>query len=626
MRIAYSILFYLSLPFVWLRLLLRSRRDPNYAKRWSERLGYVPKNITSGNYIWWHCVSVGETLAALPLIKELIKRYPNIPVLVTGMTPSGSEQIKKQLGELVSHMYAPYDLPHLWERFLHKMNPKLLIIMETELWPNMLAKCRQKNIPVILINARLSEKSARGYGRFPNLIQDMLNNLSTVAVQNQQDGDRFIKLGLSPEKLHVTGTVKFDITISLELLQKAKELRASWDSKRPVFIAASTHAGEEEIIVKSFEKISAQDPDVLLIIAPRHPERAQEIINLCEAHKFAYCRRSLGELPKAETKVFIADTMGELVLFYATSDITFVGGSLIVRGGHNVLEPAALGIPVITGESLYNFAQIDKLLTEAQAIIKVKNSEDLCKAVLGLLNDHKKREAVGKRGEVVIAKNRGASEKQLNLIEKLITGDKPKEVKKGEPKKALILVDLQNDFMPGGALGVNQGNEVVEIANKLQEKFDLIIASRDWHPENHISFEHIWPVHCVQNSFGAKFVENLNADKIQKIIDKATHENLDSYSVFFDKDIKVYSTSDEGNEKQYKTVLDDYLKNLGVTEVYVMGLATDYCVKYSVLDACNLGYDVYVIEDGCRSIGDSESAFDEMKKAGAKVIQSGELL
>ncbi len=605
MRTVYTILFYVGMPFIWLRLLWRARRDPNYAKRWSERLGYVPSNIQS-KCIWWHCVSVGETLAALPLIKSLMQRYPEIPVLVTGMTPSGSAQIQKHLGESVSHMYAPYDLPHLWKRFLHKINPQLLIIMETELWPNMLAQCHAKQIPTLLINARLSEKSAKGYGRFSGLIKEMLDNLNTVAVQNQQDGDRFIRLGLAPEKLHITGTVKFDITISPELLEKARELRFSWDAKRPVFIAASTHEGEEKIILDAFKKISAQDPDTLLILAPRHPERRQAIIQLCENHGFSYCLRSQNEIPQATTKVFIADTMGELLLFYAVSDIAFVGGSLIERGGHNILEPAAIGIPVITGPFLYNFAQIDRLLSESEALIKVKNAGGLATAVLGLLNDAKKREAVGKRGEAVIAKNRGASEKQLNLIARLMP------VKNA--KKALILVDLQNDFMPGGSLGVQEGDRVVPIANKLQEKFDIVIASKDWHPENHVSFINLWPAHCVQNSFGAEFEKHLNTDKIQKIIHKGTQVEIDSYSAFFD------------NSHEHKTELDDYLKTLGVTEIYLMGLTTNYCIKYSVLDACKLGYDVTVIEDGCRGIGDATAAWEEIKQAGARIIQSKDLV
>jgi len=608
MRTVYSILFYVGMPFVWLRLLWRSRRDPNYAKRWSERLGYVPKNIQS-NCIWWHCVSVGETLAALPLIKKLIQSHPGVPVLVTGMTPSGSAQIQKHLGDVVSHMYAPYDLPHLWGRFLNKIKPKLLIIMETELWPNMLSKCHEKHIPVILINARLSERSAKGYGRFPILIKEMLNNLNIVAAQNQQDGDRFVKLGLPSEKLHITGTVKFDITIGAELLQKARELRTSWDASRPVFIGASTHEGEERIILEAFKKISAQDPDTLLILAPRHPERRQEVVNLCESYGFLHCLRSQNEIPKANTKVFIADTMGELLLFYAVSDIAFVGGSLIERGGHNILEPAAIGIPVITGPFLYNFAQIDRLLSGSEALIKVKNAEGLATAVLGLLNDAKKREAVGKRGEAVIAKNRGASEKQLNLIERLINMDNSKSV-----KKALILVDLQNDFMPGGSLGVQEGDHVIPVANKLQEKFDIVIASKDWHPQNHVSFINTWPVHCVQNSDGSKFIDSLNTDKIQKIIHKGTQVEIDSYSAFFD------------NAHEHKTELDDYLKSLGITEIYLMGLTTNYCIKYSVLDALKLGYDVTVIEDGCRGIGDTAEAWEEIKKAGAKVICSKDLL
>lgn len=619
-RLIYTTLFYMALPFVWLRLLWRSRRDKNYAKRWSERLGYVPeaiKNHLNSECIWWHCVSVGETLAALPLIKKLIQQYPHTPVLVTGMTPSGSEQIQKQLGSTVYHMYAPYDLPHLWKRFFKHIKPKILIIMETELWPNMLASCHARKIPMILINARLSAKSAKGYGRGGNFIKVMLNYLNIIAVQNEVDGNRFLKLGLAPDKLHVTGTVKFDLTISAELIQKAKELREKWDSKRPVFIAASTHSGEDEIILQAFQKIYDGNPEVLLFLVPRHPERAGEIIELCREYDFTYCRRSLGEIPSIHTQVFIGDTIGELLLFYAVSDIAFVGGSLVEKGGHNVLEPAALGIPVITGPFMYNFAQIDKLLSDSEAIIKVKNADSLANAVLGLLNDEKKRQAVGKRGEGVIAKNRGASEKQLNLIAKLLEKSAVKEIKKDSQKtskKALILVDLQNDFMPGGALGVERGDEVIPVANEMQKHFDLIIATKDWHPENHTSFVNLWPVHCVQNSDGAKLVDSLNTEKIQKVVHKGTNVDIDSYSAFFD------------NEHQQKTELDDYLKSLGVTEIYLMGLMTNYCIKYSALDARELGYTVNVIEDGCRGAGDVAAVFDEMRRAGARIVKSKDLV
>ncbi len=412
MRLIYSLLFYISMPFVLVRLLWRTRRNPAYGKRWAERFSHIPFTVKQ-NGIWWHSVSMGETLAAIPLIKLFQKKHPNIPILVTTMTPSGSEQVLKNLGDTVQHVYIPYDLPNLVLKFIKQLKPRLVVIMETELWPNMLFYCHQQNVPVLLANARMSEKSATGYARFSSLTKEMMGNITVIAAQNKEDGERFVRLGFPRERLVITGTIKFDITISEDLLIKAKDLRSKWSLDRPVWIAASTHAGEEEIILEAAKKI----PTLLLILAPRHPDRIKDVISLCQKVNLKFCLRSAGELPDANTQVFLIDTLGELLLFYAVSDIAFVGGSLISKGGHNLLEPAALGLPILTGESLFNFAEIEKLLDNAKGLIKIKNSQELSHEINLLFQDTDKRNQMGNAAKNVVMGNRGATEKHLKLIE-----------------------------------------------------------------------------------------------------------------------------------------------------------------------------------------------------------------
>jgi len=419
MRQLYSFLFYISMPFVMLRLLWRTRRNPAYAKRISERFGQIPFAVKQ-NGIWWHSVSMGETLAAIPLIKLFQKNHPDIPILVTTMTPSGSEQVIKNLDESVQHVYIPYDLPHLIVNFIKQLKPRLLILMETELWPNVLYYCHQEKVPILLANGRMSEKSANGYARFSSLTQEMMENITVIAAQNKEDGERFVRLGFPRERLVITGTIKFDITISDDLLNKAKNLRSKWGLDRPVWIAASTHPGEEEIILEAAKKI----PNALLILAPRHPDRIKEVINLCQKANLKYCLRSLGELPDSATQVFLIDTLGELLLFYAVSDIAFVGGSLIPKGGHNLLEPAALGLPVITGESLYNFAEIERLLDTAKGLIKIKASEELSREINELFQNTEKRDQMGNAAKNVVMSNKGATEKHLTLIEQNLKDNK----------------------------------------------------------------------------------------------------------------------------------------------------------------------------------------------------------
>jgi 3-deoxy-D-manno-octulosonic-acid transferase len=415
MRFIYSFLFYLSLPLVGLRLLWRARRDPHYLKRWPERMGHIPFPIRP-KYIWWHSVSVGETLASLPLIRLLQKNYPQYTILVTTMTPTGSQEVIKNLGESVQHIYIPYDLPHVMSKFIRAIQPRLVVIMETELWPNMLFYCRQYKVPVLLANARLSEKSAKNYRRFPSLTRQMLENITCMAVQSQEDAARFVQLGFSPECQVITGSVKFDIEILPDLLSKAEKLRTKWDAARPVWIAASTHRGEEEIILAAAKKM----PEALLILVPRHTDRVKEVLALCQQANLNTCLRSAGELPDKTTRIFLIDTLGELLLFYAVSDIAFVGGSLISKGGHNLLEPAALGLPVLSGPSLYNFARIENLLKKANALKKVKDAEELSTEILRLFHSQDKRLQMGQAARRIVTENKGATEKHFSLIQQLI--------------------------------------------------------------------------------------------------------------------------------------------------------------------------------------------------------------
>jgi 3-deoxy-D-manno-octulosonic-acid transferase len=411
MRFLYSLLFYLGLPAIFLRLLWRARKNPAYAKRISERLGHIPEGIPA-NVIWWHAVSVGETLASVPLIKALLKQYPDIPLLVTTMTPNGSLQVQQKLGNTVYHMYLPYDLPHVISAFIQKIKPRLFVMMETELWPNTLFYCKKYGVPSLVANARLSEKSAKNYARFSALTKEMLNNISTIAVQNSDDAARFVQLGFPKERMVITSSVKFDITIPPEVFEKA----SAFKSDRFTWIAASTHPGEEEILLDAHRQLQ----NTLLILVPRNPERSQEVQTLCQKASFNTCVRSKGEHPTPETQVFLIDTIGELLVFYATSTVAFVGGSLIPKGGHNLLEPAALGLPVLSGSSLYNFAEIEKLLLQAEALTITDDAQTLADTLNQLRNDPLKRETLGEKAKTVVQQNKGATEKHLALIGKMI--------------------------------------------------------------------------------------------------------------------------------------------------------------------------------------------------------------
>jgi 3-deoxy-D-manno-octulosonic-acid transferase len=421
MRYIYTFLFYLILPFLFIRLLWRSRKAPDYRKRWGDRLGFCPYKLEKS--IWVHAVSVGETLAAIPLIKALKKQYPNIPLIVTNMTPTGAARVKAAFGDQVLQAFVPYDVPDAVLRFLKRVNPVICVVIETELWPNLFAMCKQKNIPMVVTNARLSEKSATGYKKIISLTREMLNGVTKLSSQGKKDAERFIELGLAKEKVLVTGNLKFDVELPPDLFSKSEILRQQLGD-RLIWIAASTHPTEEEIVLESHRKILEKFPSSLLILVPRHPDRFNSIAELIKEKKFALARRSLQENPSS-AQVYLSDTMGELLLMYSVCDVAFVAGSFVPVGGHNMLEAAVLGKPILMGPQLFNFAEISQMLIAAEGMKIVNNSDELAKAVLEFFNDKNYREKIGNNAKNVVAENRGALQKQVAVIASALARSNP---------------------------------------------------------------------------------------------------------------------------------------------------------------------------------------------------------
>ena len=415
-RFLYSAFFYVLLPAVCLRLLWRSLRAPAYRRRWLERFGYF-KLSDEKKIIWLHAVSVGETIAAAPLVKSLQATYPAYDLMITTMTPTGSDRVRALFGDSVEHCYAPYDLPGAVARFLDKLKPEMLIIMETELWPNTIAACHKRNIPIVLANARLSEKSFQAYKRVRPITQLMLKQLTLVAAQHSDDAQRFVSLGLPKEMISVTGNLKFDLHLDDQIKQKALVLRRQWqlDDNRPIILAASTHIGEDEQILDAFGLIKRRLSKVLLVLVPRHPERFQSVASLCRRAGFSVSRRSNQQLISS-TDVVLGDTMGELMTFYGAADIAFVGGSLVPTGGHNIIEPAIWGLPVVCGPHMFNFADASKLMIEGGGLLQCEDAKQLAETWLTLLGNQDYRISTGKAAQNVADFNRGALVSLLSLI------------------------------------------------------------------------------------------------------------------------------------------------------------------------------------------------------------------
>ncbi len=424
-RLFYTLVLYLSTPLILARLLWRSRRAPAYAKRWPERFGCVPAlggGASHRRIIWVHAVSVGETLAAVPLIRSLQEKYPHAQLVVTTTTPTGSEQVRKVFGDSVYHVYAPYDLPDVLSRFFTRIQPSILIIMETELWPNLLRKCRNTDVPVVIANARLSEKSARGYGKVAWLTGPMLADITLVAAQTQADGERFIDLGLASENLRVTGNIKFDLCLDDDLRSQAATLKAQWShgGRRAICLAASTHQGEDELVLDAFAQMIMHKPETLLVLVPRHPERFDDVAALCESRGFSVERRSQQKPPELSTQILIGDTMGELLAFCGASDIAFIGGSLVPVGGHNLIEPAAWGVPVLSGPHLFNFTEVASKLGEAGGLKVCETSEQLGEAMTRLLESDEAYQVMAEAAYSIAESNRGALDNLLSSLSALL--------------------------------------------------------------------------------------------------------------------------------------------------------------------------------------------------------------
>ena len=415
MRYLYSLLLYLLIPFVVLRLLWRSRRAPGYRRRWAERFGFFPR-VQADGPVWVHAVSVGEVQAALPLIAWL-RHHRQLPVMVTTATVTGSERVRQHLADQVFHVYAPYDLPGAIRRFIKRVRPSAVIIMETEIWPNLFHRCGAAGIPLILANARLSAHSARGYRRFRGLTRITLRNVTELAAQARPDADRFITLGMDAQHVHVTGNIKFDVQLPEELRDRAEQLRGTWGAQRPVWVAASTHDEEEELVLSAFDMVRTRLPQALLVLVPRHPERFDKVAELCQRRGYAIARRSAGDAVDGGVAVFLGDTMGELPLFYAAADVAFVGGSLVPTGGHNVLEPAALGVPIVVGPHTFNFLEITRALISHGGGERVETVTELATVVVRFLEHAKLRDATGSCGRELVERNRGAMARLEEILD-----------------------------------------------------------------------------------------------------------------------------------------------------------------------------------------------------------------
>ena len=417
MRRFYSALLYLLTPFVLLKLGYRGLRARDYWRRWPQRFGYYSATLPQPT-LWLHAVSVGEFQAALPLIRALQSRYPTMPLLVTATTPTGLQRAQATLGATATCVHAPYDLPGAVRRFLAHARPCVAIIMETEIWPNLYHACAEKRIPLLVVNARLSERSARGYQRVATLTRATLNDVTCIAAQTDEDARRLVRLGANPARVRVLGNIKYDVQIAPDLLTHAAALRAQWGAARPVWIAASTHEGEDEVVLDAFTKIRAVLPQTLLIIVPRHPERFNAVAARCVQFGYRVGRRSEAHSVTDQCDVYVGDTMGELMLLFACSDAAFVGGSLVPVGGHNMLEPAALAVPVATGPHTFNFHEIAQRLLAAGAAQQVSNAVDLARVMLHWLQTPTARYSAGQSGLRWVEANRGAVQRVMDLIGK----------------------------------------------------------------------------------------------------------------------------------------------------------------------------------------------------------------
>ncbi|EGQ9349973.1 lipid IV(A) 3-deoxy-D-manno-octulosonic acid transferase [Vibrio parahaemolyticus] len=416
-RIVYTLLLALASPLLLFGLYKSKPNKPKFGSRWREHFGITPKLKSNDKPIWIHAVSVGESIAATPLIKALKEQNPEQSILVTTTTSTGAEQIAK-LGDLVEHRYMPIDFGFAIKGFLKAVQPKQMLIIETELWPNTLHNVYKAGIPITVVNARLSEKSCHNYAKIQLLFNQLHPCLTQVLCQTDSDAERFERLGVEKKKLSVTGSIKFDIQISEQVKQQGQQLRAQLGNDRPIWIAASTHKGEDELVLDAHRQVLKSHPNALLVLVPRHPERFDDVFTLCQHQGFNTVRRTSTHAVETNTQVYLGDTMGEMLVLIGAADICFMGGSLIGDkvGGHNVLEPTALGLPIINGPSYFNFKEIVDTLISTDALVLLQDSHQLGTTILHLVNSPQQCEQMGSRSNEFMKHNQGALSRTVSLL------------------------------------------------------------------------------------------------------------------------------------------------------------------------------------------------------------------
>lgn len=411
----YTQLFYIGLPIVLLRLYWRGLKAPAYKQRWQERLGFY-KTQSRQHLVWFHCVSVGEAEAAFPLIRLMQTEHPQQRFLVTTTTPTGSARVQAVLADQVEHVYLPYDLPFVLKRFFAHFQPKMAIFMEKEIWPNTFAACEAHNIPLFIINARLSERSAQAYKKIPNLVKPALQCVTLIAAQTEADSKRLIKIGALPEQVRVLGNIKFDMSIDDDVLVAGRALKQQNFNGRFVWIWASTHHDEELQLLPIYAPLKNLIPNLLVVIAPRHPERFEVVKKCCHQQGLNTVMRSENTEVSSATDIYVADSMGELKMLYAAADVAFVGGSMVAVGGHNVLEPALIGTPIIFGSHMFNFKEIAERILAEQAAVQCQNIEEIAAAVAKIHADQNYKNMLIAKAKAFVLRNQGATRRTADML------------------------------------------------------------------------------------------------------------------------------------------------------------------------------------------------------------------
>ena len=424
-RLLYTLTMYLLTPVILYRLAARGLRHRDYFDRWRERFGFFP-DPGIRDAIWVHAVSMGEVNAAQPLIEALMKRYAGVPMVITTVTPTGSERVRNLFGDRVFHVYLPYDLTASVERFLDRVHPRIAVIMETEIWPNLFMTCHERGIPLMVANARLSERSLKGYGPVRPLARRAIRRASFVAAQSVPDYDRLATLGAVPAKMAIVGNLKFDLRVPPQAIEHAAQFRQRWGADRPVWFAASTHEGEEIPVLEAHAAVLRRFPDTLLLIAPRHPERFKPVAAACRSFGFSTMTRSENECADRNAQCFVIDTMGEMLWFYAACDVAFVGGSLVPIGGHNLLEPAALARPILVGPHTFNATEMTDELIASGGALRVVSSEQMGAELTRLLGHQDERDYIGAAAIHGMESQRGAVDRTLIIIDDLLEGRRPR--------------------------------------------------------------------------------------------------------------------------------------------------------------------------------------------------------